>query len=207
METMTIEQVDVFEKKKKILDLNIPLGQKILKIGFKPITFPQMYERFCCVKIEELEKMKLVGQKRAKNAINENVIIKDVAPYSRDYKIVYTYQKLLLGFVEGPQVGIVIGDIPDWFKTTLVRESNRGFNYFREYGIKCVVKTCELDEYMDDEIPERCLASVECAKKVGIKEIRVAYPAFEFQGVEKLTDPIIYGKAPNGVLVEIDFWE
>lgn len=91
----------------------------------------------------------------------------------------------------------------------VVRGHGRWWLYDEEPTMRVRVLFESLDSYVSDTIPERCLLSVARAKRIGVTNFQVAYPATEKM---RLSDPVIVGLIPTGdvrefEMVEIDMWE
>lgn len=169
-----------------------PLGQALLKAGFKPITKEQMRERFACDAIEKRAnvELKAKAEKEGKEFMDE-----------RD------------GFGSG---GTLMA-IPRTIETLQARHERLRKRLRTKpkeivYGVECTVEHESLNSYVQEEIPERCLGSVLLAIELGVpkQQLFVAYPML---AEVKQEDPIIIaeivgkGNGTNIILMEIDFWE
>lgn len=92
------------------------------------------------------------------------------------------------------------------------REALRGDSMLSVDGIKFkrvtgFVKIMDLDDYMEEVIPERVLESIEVAKEAGLKTFKVAFPCLKTDEMEtKQFDPVVFAELGKRWL-EIDMWE
>lgn len=69
------------------------------------------------------------------------------------------------------------------------------------------VKIVDLDEYMEETIPERVLDSIQVAREAGLKTFKVAYPCLKVDQVElRQADPVVFAELGSRWL-EVDMWE
>jgi hypothetical protein len=79
-----------------------------------------------------------------------------------------------------------------------------GIKYKKVTGF---VKIMNLDEYMEEVIPERVLDSIQVAREAGLQTFKVAFPCLKVDDLEtKQFDPVVFAELGKRWL-EIDMWE
>ena len=191
-----------------------PLGQALLKAGFKPITKEQMRERFACDAIEKRanKELKAKAEKEGKEFRDErglgsmtatSVSIMDELSRSRAQVMDSLFVDPAIfshrGFTSSGKSEKIRAQEPVPKPKEIV------------YGVECTVEHEPLNSYVQDEIPERCEGSVLLALELGVRKetLHVQYPVL---AEKKQEDPIIvavlHKEAGMGsTLMEIDFWE
>lgn len=131
---------------------NLPLGQSLLAMGFKPVTIDQLRERFGYEAIETAENHELKKKELDAFFVRNNISDEGREKY---------YLKISLQ------------NSDRWY----VKRKN----YFGDeteytfYTFRYRLESKSLEDYMDDVIPEQVLKNIEVAKKFGVVSFYIAY--------------------------------
>ena len=162
----------------RLLEEDIPLGQRILSAGYKVITKEQLEERFCCDKITEGERQKAVA------LLEEKIKI---------YRNSHWWRKRAHITFKDRYDYIFISNGWETFKTS-------------EHYLTCQLEDRPLDDYVADKIPDRCLIQVKKARSLGIIYFNVVYPVLKKRQLKDPI--IVGSTNDNfDPMYEIDFWE
>jgi len=176
--------------RKEFIEPYIPLGQKVLSSNYKKITKDDIYKRFNCAEIskQQLE----LATKEATDYYNE---------IKSEYSKLHWLKKLLIKFLEGCPEFV---DYSMEYGRFHVRRRWNGESKLKKFHIlECVPKFMDLEQYMEDKIPENCLVSVKKAQIFGFEKFQVAFPTLE---KKSLTDLIIVGIVGEAMF-EISTWK
>lgn len=165
---------------------SLPKGQRYVRAGFKAITMSQLQERLGVNAMNASPALDQRWQWLKAHGFDMSTVEKIVTTS--------TFSSLIDSF------NVVFKDGREqWFSP-----------HERRQDIRAAVKMEALSDYVRDEIPARCLASVKKAKTMGLKSFYVAFPVIE---AVPQKDPIIVarwtGKVgdEDAVYLEIDMWE
>jgi hypothetical protein len=164
----------------ELTDRDLPLGQRLLKAGYKVITMEQLEKRFCCDKITGIE------IEKAKEKIAQNV-----KKFRQSH---WWRRKALKKIVVATRYNII--EAKNW----------DGSCKFQEKYKNCILETKPIDDFVANVIPERCLISLKKARQIGMSHFNVIYPVMDRS---RLKDPVIVGASNDKFdpMYEIDFWE
>ena len=201
--TIQQEIEDMIAQEKK------PLGQRVYEAGFRKVILSDLEDAFCCAELTEKQKEKTKADlvEFAKTREWRNVDVRQEQEATLRERMA---DKVFGGYIEF---------------------NAHNYEWARQSYQKCIVEFSDLETYVGDAIPDRCLISVANAKKAGIQNIKVAYPVLvgkEMRVTEEnvtetkstpeegqqaimmstpLKDPIIVGVLDDNNMVEIDRWE
>jgi hypothetical protein len=156
---------------------DLPIGQRLLKEGFTPVTNQDLKSLLRCKEIEEEE------QKRLKQKVYDEFVAK--------IRIAYCYDKDLCDYAISSIEEMSGGFNVSGFKRTVFRKRivrrDAGGSYTSFHLPQCTVEYTSLEEYMGSEIPAEILDRILLAKSIGVRVFVVAYPILRW------TDPVVIG--------------
>jgi len=198
MET-TDERNKLIKKNVDISNEDLPMGQRLLKEGFKETNIQKMREIFACDAITEKYRQDFLAEVKKKYKNPKYMEVTFHFSSSESYDNASNFIKHGNSFTVGYRTDITKG----WFGNYIQATRYEIF----EFTEKCILKRETVDGYMG-KIPEQALKNMKIAKDIGIKKFWVFYPAVE-DIPEK--DPILVGVIPNldntTTMVELYYWE
>lgn len=195
---------------------SLPFGQRMIRAGFKSVSYKDLMDRLGCTAVNERNENK--AKRRAQyiafvaNKAQEEKRLKSLFKIKRKpYKVFHNYD------LDDGEWFYSVGKKYNylWDYTESIPESKNkkrfyGYISYIEYEIEFIT----LEDYSEDKIPARCLRNVKLAKNLGAEYLWVAKPQLS------IPDPIIIATRENvfeedddennmlrGPYYEIDMWE
>jgi len=194
---------------------NLPLGQKLLTLGIKPVSVKELRDHFACDQLEK-ELNREADYKARKERVMEKRD-KRTALYERKAnaraELVVARKKLSETFrrqarkdikstIESLEYRAKNGrDLFEW--PGLSGISLMGMGLWGDFRKQVNLVFCKLDEYMEDAIPQYCINQIEEAKALGLDNFEVVYPVIE---EVKQPDPVIISKLGDK-MIWVTFYE
>jgi len=189
---------------------NLPLGQKLLALGIKPVTYNDLRVHFCADELEKKMNAPILYEERKTRVLKNWETHQDKRKYRRKLKKhleskpafmkTEKWEKEKGRLEEASKTGEYKGD--DYYLYHMASLS-LGFNMFSSHRYQVTIKYQKIDEYMEDTIPQYCLDQIEQAKQIGMDNFEVAYPVVE---EVKQPDPVIISRLGDK-MIWVTFYE
>ncbi len=192
--------------------MKYPLGQRLLRAGFKAVTQKQLEERFCCAQI-----MKNINEGNWESILKKTEIKKKELEKD-DYEIL-GIKEYPNGDPETMNQGLWGGK--DWSiipHIEILHKSKEGCE--RKFAVQadkphklCVVKSENAETYIGDLMPDHVVDTMNACKEIGVNKFEVCYPAIEDVPQK---DPVLVamfeqkdskGNIFNTQWIELSMWE
>lgn len=195
---------------------NLPLGQKILRLGLKPTSDGELREWFKCDEIQR-RAVKEENRSEIQKKWDERHTRREEARVRREKESTRKAEKALWeSLVEKYGEKKAYKKKPE-FKEYEPNDMYRMQSYLGTlpinfglpdlmldlYRTTCQVKYEKLDHYQKDVIPDYVLDHLEEAKLFGFQDFEVAYPELK---KEKMPDPVLLGVCGDQKYF-LSFWE